>query len=189
MPIPPVREQDVFFMKLFGKILATVFGFMETVSDFLLLAMMAVALFNILLRALFNYPIFGTFEVICYLSLIMAAFAMPDTERTDSNISVTIVSESLSPKNAGILKLITNLTGMVGCSVVGYRLVGLAQRKLVNGDTTADLIMPVYIFVYIIALAFFLITICFLFKVLAYFFMKCEKSVDKKDIVTPDSGN
>ena len=148
------------------------FGLMETVSNVLLLAMMAVALLNILLRALFRYPIFGTFEIVCYLSLVMAAFAMPGTERDNGNISVTLASESLPPKGARILKLVTDLMGMAGCFVVEYRLVGLARRKLENGDITADLGMPVYIFVYIIALAFFLISICLLYKVLSFFLLK-----------------
>ena len=145
---------------------------MEAISDILLMAMMFLAIANILLRALFNYPIFGTFEIVCYLSLVMAAFAMPDVERTDSNISVTLVSEALPQTGAKVLKLITDIIGMVGCSIVGYKLVGLAQKKLANGDITADLGMPVYIFVYVIALAFFLMTICLLFKVLAFFFLR-----------------
>ena len=159
-------------MKLFGKILEKVFGFLETISDFLLLIMMCVALANVLLRALFNYPIYGTFEIVCYVSLIMAAFAMPDTERTSSNISVTLVNEMLPEKGSKILKLITNIMGAGGCSVIGYRLIGLAQRRFVNGDVTADLRMPIYIFVYIIAAAFFLVAVCMLFKALSFFFLK-----------------
>lgn len=145
---------------------------METVSDVLLLAMMVLAIANILLRALFNLPIFGTFELVCYLSLVMAAFAMPDVERTDGNISVTLVSEALPPKGARVLKLVTDVIALAGCSIVGWKLVGLAQKKLANGDITADLGMPVYLFVWVIALAFFLMAVCLLFKVLAFFLLR-----------------
>jgi TRAP-type C4-dicarboxylate transport system permease small subunit len=104
----------------------------------------------------------------------MAAFAIPDTERTSSNISVTIILEALPKKAVRGLKLFTDFIAMAGCGIVGYKLIGLAQKKFEHGDYTADLYMPIYIFVIIISMAFFLLTICMLYKVLAFFFVKDE---------------
>jgi TRAP-type C4-dicarboxylate transport system permease small subunit len=169
-------------MKVFKLVLEKVYDFMQKISGILLLVMMAVAIANILLRAIFNYPIYGTFEIVCYLSLIMAAFAIPDTERTSSNIAVTIVLEAVPKKAVKYFKLFTDFIGMAGCGVIGYKLIGLAQKKFERGDYTADLYMPIYLFVIVISMAFILLTICLLYKVLAFFFLKDEEGqIEKVD--------
>lgn len=107
----------------------------------------------------------------------MGASALASVELTDSNISVSIVPEALArkPKALKALKLVTDFFVMIGCSIAGYKLIGLAQNKFANGNVTGDLRMPIYIFVLIISVGFFLIVICELFKVLNAIFGKDDK--------------
>jgi TRAP-type C4-dicarboxylate transport system permease small subunit len=137
-----------------------VFEWMERGSWVLLILTIALAVANILARVLFKTPIFGTFEGVCYMAMIMAVLAMPSVEFTDSNIKVTLITEMIPFKARKVLRLIVNFIITAGCLVVGYRMMGLAAQKIANRETTADLKMPVFIFVYFIMAGFGLIAAC-----------------------------
>ena len=166
-------------MKTFQKVIESVYNFLGKIGGVLLLCMMSVTVLNILLRALFNLPINGAFEIVCYLSLVMGAFAMPGVEFASANISVAIVPESLPQKARRVLRLITDAVAMVGCSFVVFKLIGTAQVKYAHGETTRDLGVPVYIYVAIIVFGFALTALCLLFKVL--YFLTAKKSHGEED--------
>jgi TRAP-type C4-dicarboxylate transport system permease small subunit len=173
-------------MKVFKKVIGTVYTTLERIGGVLLLCMMLITVLNILLRALFNTPIFGAFEIVCYLSLVMGTLAMPGVEYSNSNISVSIIPESLPKKARRVLKVITEMIALLGCGVVVYKLIEMVQTKYQHGDVTLDLGVPIYIYVAVIVLGFTLTTICLLFKVLYFFFEK--KSFSEEDDAAGQDG-
>jgi TRAP-type C4-dicarboxylate transport system permease small subunit len=162
-------------MGKFERISGMVFEWMERISWVLLILTMLLAVANILTRAFFKAPIFGTFEGVCYMAMIMAVLAMPSVEFTDSNIKVTLITELAPFKARKVLKLIVNGITIIGCFVVSYRMLGLAAQKIANGETTADLKIPTSIFVYIIMAGFALMAFCSLVRLAINF----EKPADQ----------
>jgi TRAP-type C4-dicarboxylate transport system permease small subunit len=151
-------------MGKFERISGMVFEWMERISWVLLIFTMLLAVANIFTRAVFKTPIFGTFEGVCYMAMIMAVLTMPSVEFTDSNIKVTLITELAPFKARKVLKLIVNVITVIGCFVIGYRMLGLAGQKIANRETTADLKIPTFVFVYIIMAGFGLMAFCALVR-------------------------
>jgi TRAP-type C4-dicarboxylate transport system permease small subunit len=144
----------------------------------ILVTLLAVA--NVLMRAIFNKPIFGTFEGVCYLAMLMALLAMPGNELDDGNVKVTMVTDLLPATLQKIVAIFIDLLVIVGSSVIAVKLVEFAQQKMIDGDYSADLRIPTYIFVACISAGFALIVICTVYKLCKEIFGKSLSNEDKK---------
>jgi TRAP-type C4-dicarboxylate transport system permease small subunit len=104
--------------------------------------MMLLTVADVALRAVFNRPIHGTYELI-ELGLACAIFvALPAVFLRDEHLVVDVV-DSLAPRRAvRILDLCGALASLVVLGVMFWRMVPLARDMQEFGDVTADLSIP-----------------------------------------------
>lgn len=101
---------------------------------------------DVALRAFFNRPIHGTYELI-ELGLACAIFvALPAVFLRDEHLVVDVV-DSLAPKRVvRMLDLFGALASLAVLGVMFWRMVPLARDMQEFGDVTADLSLPKIIY-------------------------------------------
>jgi TRAP-type transport system small permease protein len=104
--------------------------------------MMLLTVADVLLRALVNKPIHGTYELI-ELGLACAIFvALPAVFLRDEHLVVDVV-DSLAPKRVvRLLDLFGAVASLAVLGVMFWRMVPLARDMQEFGDVTADLSIP-----------------------------------------------
>ena len=104
--------------------------------------MMLLTVADVLLRALVNKPIHGTYELI-ELGLACAIFvALPAVFLRDEHLVVDVV-DSLAPKRTvRLLDLFGAVASLAVLAVMFWRMVPLARDMQEFGDVTADLSIP-----------------------------------------------
>jgi TRAP-type C4-dicarboxylate transport system permease small subunit len=104
--------------------------------------MMLLTVADVALRALFNKPIHGTYELI-ELGLACAIFvALPAVFLRDEHLVVDVV-DSLAPRLVvRLLDLFGALCSLLALAVMIWRMVPLARDMQEFGDVTADLSIP-----------------------------------------------
>jgi TRAP-type C4-dicarboxylate transport system permease small subunit len=158
------------------------FRLLHYVSDIALFAVMALLIVNILMRALFNAPIFGTYEFISVMSLVLIVCALSYTENTSGNVTVTLILEYLRPKTRNIFEIIGNSICTVMAGIIAYDEFMLIHSKFVKGDMTDNLHIPQWILVAVLAIGFILLTLCLLIKVIVRIAQHRHMSNEKVDV-------
>jgi TRAP-type C4-dicarboxylate transport system permease small subunit len=104
--------------------------------------MMLLTVADVALRAFFNKPIHGTYELI-ELGLACAIFvALPAVFLRDEHLVVDVV-DSLAPRRlVRLLDLFGALCSLIVLGVMIWRMVPLARDMQEFGDVTADLSIP-----------------------------------------------
>ena len=155
-------------MEKYEKTMNQIWGVTTHISNLFLFALMMLVVINVIARRLFNAPIFGVTELVCYGSLASAAFGLAQTEWMDGNVRMTLVLERTSVKFGCILNLIINIVGLMGFSYVSYFLVMQAFTKFANGQLSSEIRFPMYIVTGILAVGFILLTLAILAKLVLY---------------------
>lgn len=103
-----------------------------------------ITIVDIVLRAVFNLPIQGSYEIV-QLSLVTAIYAgIGETFRRGTNLVVDLI-DFVAPRVSK--KLLIPLADMLSFAVVAVVLAGAIRQGFVvagYGDTTMDLKIPVY---------------------------------------------
>lgn len=155
-------------MEKYEKTMSKIWGVTTQISNLFLFIIMMLVVVNVIARRLFNSPIFGVTELVCYGSLASAAFGLAQTEWLDGNVRMTLILERTGVKFGCILNLIVNIVGLLGFSYVSYFLVMQAFTKLENGQLSSEIRFPMYIVTGILAVGFILLTLAILAKLILY---------------------
>jgi C4-dicarboxylate transporter DctQ subunit len=155
---------------------------LQYISCFMLVALMALLLANILCRGIFRAPIFGTFEGVSYMSMFVVIFALAFNENQDGNVTVTLVLEYLKPKARNILEIVGGLFSLGMSVFITYDSILLVQSKYTKGDLTNNLFIPQWIFVVALTVGFFLLSVCLLLKVATKIYNHRRLQNIKRDI-------
>lgn len=119
---------------------------------------------NIILRRVFNSPIFGATEYVQYISLIAGALGLCQNEWYGGNVTMTLVLEKLSSKAREIVKFICDIISSVGFVFVSYLMINDVFSKFAKNDVTNTLGMPRWIFVAILAFGVVMLTLAIIAK-------------------------
>jgi TRAP-type transport system small permease protein len=103
--------------------------------------MMLLTVTDVVLRAFFNLPIRGTFELIELLLAGTFFFALPAAFLRNENIVVDIV-DRLLPRRVTLLKRAAEVLAIVIIAVMAWQGWKVAQDTLLFGDITSDLELP-----------------------------------------------
>lgn len=116
--------------KLFGALAATAIA-----------AMVLLTVADVALRAAFNRPIHGTYELIELLLACAVFLALPAAFLRDEHIVVDIV-DHYAPRAVPALKRLAELAGLAVLIVLGWQATLAAKDTIAFGDVTMDLALP-----------------------------------------------
>ncbi len=148
-------------MRTIGKILDITSEVLKVLGGICLAAMMFLTCADVIGR-FFNYPIFGTVEIVGFMATITIAAALPYAQKTDSHVGVELLVRLLSRKTQTIIDIITLSVSLVLFGISTCQLVLYGNDMLETGEVSMNLEFPTYLIIYIISFCMlvFTLTIC-----------------------------
>ncbi len=93
-------------------------------------------------------PIAGTYELVCYVGALAAAFAMAHTSVEGGHVAVSLVTRLLPKRIQAVLKIVVESLGIVFFAMIAWRCIVYALKMQETGEVSMTLQLPVYPFVY-----------------------------------------
>lgn len=106
-----------------------------------LAAMMLLSVADVTLRAFFNTPLRGTYELIELLLAGTFFLALPAVFLRDEHIVVDVI-DPIAPRAVPVLKRFAEVLAVVLLAVMAWQGWLAAQDTIAFGDVTADLALP-----------------------------------------------
>jgi TRAP-type C4-dicarboxylate transport system permease small subunit len=110
-----------------------------------LCAMMMVTVTDVVLRSLFSYPIFGTFDLVELFLVALIFLALPETFRREEHVVVDVVDHLVPPRLVGLLRVLAALLAAALLGLMLWHSVAPAYDTWRFGDRTLDLGIPRFI--------------------------------------------
>ena len=79
----------------------------DLIGAIILLVICLIVVLNIILRAVFNNPIYGAYEYVCYLSVVVISFALANCAIQGGHTNVTFLLEKFSLRTQRVITIIT----------------------------------------------------------------------------------
>ena len=117
-----------------------------------LFAMMLLTTADVAGRYLFNAPIMGTFEITEFMMVCVVFFALAYTQSQKGHVAVDIVVNLFPEKIGRLIDLLNFLVSFLVFSLITWMSVERGFEVLANKDCSGTLSIPVYPFVFIVAL-------------------------------------
>ncbi len=124
-----------------------------------LAAMMFLTFFNVLLRYLFNSPIYGGKELIEFLMAIVIPFSIAYCAKQKNHIGVDFVIENFSATTRKVIDMIMRFLMIVLFIPICWQTFLFIFEEFESNLTSPVLYIPVYPFVAIVAFAFLTLTL------------------------------
>ncbi len=123
------------------------------------IAMMLLSVADVALR-MFGKPIPGTYELVGFLGTIVVSFALAFTSMEKGHIAVEILVERLPQRTQFAIETVTNFVSFLVFGLIAYQAFLYALDIKRSGEVSLTLQMPVYPFLFGMAVGFSLL--CFL---------------------------
>ncbi|KEF37510.1 TRAP-type C4-dicarboxylate transport system, small permease component [Schinkia azotoformans MEV2011] len=162
---------------------------LHNIAEVILLLIMLWITFDVLGRWLFNHPIKGTVDF-TELGLSMVVFlSLAYTHLHKVHVTIDFVVEKFSEKVQWIFECVINVIIAAVLSVVAWSLVMNSQRLLHSNTVTADLYLPVYLFVIIAAIGTVVFALSAVSHIVAYSkkIININKPIENKHLVSNES--
>ena len=169
-------------MKAFSKLFDRLTHAMHVVSGVILVSMMFVTLGDVIVRTLFkltdgslDLTFIGGVELIKYGLLLMVLFALPYSVGR-SQVIVDLFTDHLKPRVKAIMEGLFMLGFVALGGAMSYRFVHAVEQSRMSGETTQDLLIPLYYFYGVSAFATAILAVAaLLISLRCLFFWKGDK--------------
>ena len=133
-------------MNSFQKIIYGLSRRLYWIAGAAIVAMMLITCADVVLRH-FRMPIPGTYELVCFLGAVAAAFAMAYTSLEKGHISVSFVVALFPQRIQGLIETITHLFGVFLFGLIAWQSAIYANDLRLTGEVSLTLELPFYPFV------------------------------------------
>lgn len=111
-------------------------------SALFLVAMMLITVADVLLRALFNLPIAGAYDLV-QLFLVGSVFlSIPDVFMRDDNIVIDFIDHVFGARTVGALRVIAAALALIFLAALAWRMVQPALDAVAFNEVSPDLSIP-----------------------------------------------
>ena len=107
-----------------------------------LTAMMLISVADIVLRWVFNFPIFGTFDLVELFLVAMVYLAIPETFLREEHVVVELVDHFVGPRVQAVLRAVSTGLALVLLAAMEINMIEPAWDMYDFGDETKDLEIP-----------------------------------------------
>lgn len=127
-------------------------SFLSNLGSVALFAMMAITVIDVIGRYIFNTPVLGAFELTEFLVLILIFSFLAYTQAQKRHICVEIIADLLPRKVQFLCNIINNTVCLIIFAMISYMSVIKALELMQTGETSPNLVIPNYPFVFFITL-------------------------------------
>ena len=145
------------------------------IASVTLFFMMLLTIADVFLRKTFSQSILGTVEVTEFMMVILVFFALAQTEVLNGHVKVDLVMSRFGEHTQALVDTITQLVCFLLFGLFTWSTLVYAEKMRASGEVSQDLWLPVYPFIYVVALGCALLAFSLLIKSFMAF-MKMGKS-------------
>lgn len=110
-----------------------------------LVAMMMITVADVILRALFNLPITGAYDLVQLFLVGTVFLSIPEVFLNDENIVVDFVDHIFGRSAVSLLRVIANLAALVFLAVLSWRMIQPALDSVRFNEVSPDLSIPMVV--------------------------------------------
>lgn len=119
------------------------------VAGALIVGVMAITVYNVVGRWLFNAPLAGTVELTEVAMVGIVYLGLAHAQQRDSHITVDLLHQRLGRRWRAVLDAVAAAVGAVIVALIAWRLYAYAEVLQAGGRTTASRRIPLYLFAYV----------------------------------------
>jgi TRAP-type C4-dicarboxylate transport system permease small subunit len=123
---------------------------MSVIAGFILLIMMTLTFLDIVMR-FFGKPIVGAYELVAFMGVAVAAFALPRASLLKTHVYVDLVIDKLPRSAQKILRVFTRIAVFFMFSFAAWYFVLMAKNFIASKTVTMSLRVPFYPVVFALA--------------------------------------
>lgn len=112
------------------------------IAGLALCVMMLVVVGDVVLRAAFNTPVKGAYDVVSIALLVMVMFGLPPVVAARREILIDLIDAILPPAGLRILAVISSLTGVGLFLFFGWSMIDPAKDAWLWGERSLELNLP-----------------------------------------------
>lgn len=139
------------------------------VSALCIVGMMLLTSSDVVVRYL-GYPIKGTYDIVGLLGALVVALPIARTQVLNRHVSMDFMAQRKSRIARGIAQLIAFILGIAAYALIAWQLIAFAAKLKSIGRVSDTMEIPLYPFVYAIAIAF--ILTCLVLLVQLFLFVR-----------------
>jgi TRAP-type C4-dicarboxylate transport system permease small subunit len=114
-------------------------------SALFLAAMMLVTVIDVILRAVFNLPVTGTYDLVQLFLVGTVFLSVPDVFLRDGNIVIDFVDHVFGPRAVSLLKVVANVLAVSFLAVLCWRMFPPAFDSANFHEVSPDLSIPMVV--------------------------------------------
>ncbi len=137
------------------------------ISSVVLFFMMVLTIADVIGRKVFSHSILGTVELTEFMMLAVVFFALAHTEVLNGNIKVDLFIGRLKKTTQGFVDMATQFVCFLFCGSMAWATVVYSEQMRTSGEVSQDLWIPVFPFIYIVAVGFAVLALVLLTKFFA----------------------
>lgn len=152
-------------MKRFDEIYVKLVRMLNDIAGFLLLAVSCLVFIHVLMRAFFNLPILGIYEIVQYGIFVIVVLGLANNELEGGNVTVTFLTDRMKPKTSNLFSIIMYVAASVIMALLTVNQTRMITSKLNDGAVTTLLKIPHWILMVILVIGLFTIVLSCVLKV------------------------
>jgi TRAP-type C4-dicarboxylate transport system permease small subunit len=114
-------------------------------SALFLTAMMSITVADVTLRALFNLPITGAYDLVQLFLVGTVFLSIPDVFLRDENIAIDLIDHIMGRTAVGLLKTFAKVAASVFLLVLSWRMIQPALDSIHFHEVSTDLSIPMIV--------------------------------------------
>ena len=134
------------------------------IASGVLFCMMLLTIADVFLRKVFSQSILGTVEVTEFMMVILLFFALAQTEVLNGHVRVDLIMSRFGERTQTLVDTITQLVCFLLFGLFTWSTLVYAAKMRASGEVSQDLWLPVYPFIYVVALGCALLALSLLIK-------------------------
>ena len=160
-------------MKLAESVIRKVSGLLNGISCAALTGLMLLVTINVILRAVFNSPLLGTYDLTGFLTVIVIGCGLAYCSIENGHIEISLFVDKAGPRTSAWITAVGRVFSFIVLSVYTCALFLLGVRLMKADEVSVTAQIPVYPFVFVLALCFFVFALTVLVKI----FEKTQKEI------------
>lgn len=128
--------------------------------------MMILTVADVVMRKVFNNSILGALESTELAMIVLIYFALAHVETVDGHVKVDLIVDRFGPRVQAAFDVLTQLIGSLMFGLMTLSSLYYAERMRATGQVTQDLWIPLWPFVYVVAIGLALMCLVLFFKCL-----------------------
>ena len=148
---------------------------LNSFASIILFFMMLLTIADVFLRKVFSQSILGTVEVTEFMMVILLFFAVTQTEILDGHVKVDLIMSQFGERTKTLTDMIIQFVCFLLFGLFTWSTLVYAAKMRASGEVSQDLWLPVYPFIYVVALGCALLALSLLIKSFMAF-MRMDKS-------------